>query len=204
MASKVYGYARVSSKEQNLDRQLIALKEYGVDEKNIKYDKQSGKDFNRQSYQLLKNELLREHDTLVIKELDRLGRNKDMIKEEWNELINRGINIEVIDMPIINTSGKSDLEKSLIVNIVFELLTYMAEKERLKIRKRQKEGIDALKERNGGKGIGRPAVEYPSNWKEVYDRLKAKEIKSSEAMQLLEMKKTTFYKLLKKYRNIKS
>lgn len=199
MASKVYGYARVSSKEQNLDRQLIALKEYGVDEKNIKYDKQSGKDFNRQSYQLLKNELLREHDTLVIKELDRLGRNKDMIKEEWNDLVNRGINIEVIDMPIINTSGKSDLEKSLIVNIVFELLTYMAEKERLKIRKRQREGIDALKERNGGKGIGRPAIEYPSNWKEVYDKLKEKEINVKEAMGLLNMKRTSFYKLMKKY-----
>lgn len=201
MASKVYGYARVSSKEQNLDRQLIALKEYGVDEKNIKYDKQSGKDFNRQSYQLLKNELLREHDTLVIKELDRLGRNKDMIKEEWNELINRGINIEVIDMPIINTSGKSDLEKSLIVNIVFELLTYMAEKERLKIRKRQKEGINALRERNGGNGIGRPAIDYPDNWKSVYDKLKAKDIKPKQAMELLKIKKTSFYKLLKSYEN---
>lgn len=200
MASKVYGYARVSSKEQNLDRQLIALKEYGVDEKNIKYDKQSGKDFNRESYQLLKNELLREHDTLVIKELDRLGRNKDMIKEEWNELINRGINIEVIDMPIINTSGKSDLEKSLIVNIVFELLTYMAEKERLKIRKRQKEGIDALKERNGGKGIGRPAIDYPANWEEVYNKLNAKEISVKEAMELLNMKRTSFYKLMKNYK----
>lgn len=199
MASKVYGYARVSSKEQNLDRQLIALKEYGVDEKNIKYDKQSGKDFNRQSYQLLKNELLREHDTLVIKELDRLGRNKDMIKEEWNDLVNRGINIEVIDMPIINTSGKSDLEKSLIVNIVFELLTYMAEKERLKIRKRQKEGIDALRERNGGMGVGRPAIGYPSNWKEVYNRLKRKEIKTKEAMELLKIKRTSFYKLMKEY-----
>ncbi|WP_321835230.1 recombinase family protein [Clostridium butyricum] len=199
MENKVYGYARVSSKEQNLDRQIIALKEYGVEEKNIKYDKQSGKDFNRESYQLLKNELLRENDTLVIKELDRLGRNKDMIKEEWNELINRGINIEVIDMPVINTSGKSDLEKSLIVNIVFELLTYMAEKERLKIRKRQREGIDALKERNGGKGIGRPAIEYPSNWKEVYDKLKEKEINVKEAMGLLNMKRTSFYKLMKKY-----
>ncbi len=148
---------------------------------------------------MLKNELLRENDTLVIKELDRLGRNKDMIKEEWNELINRGINIEVIDMPVINTSGKSDLEKSLIVNIVFELLTYMAEKERLKIRKRQREGIDALKERNGGKGIGRPAIEYPSNWKEVYDKLKEKEINVKEAMGLLNMKRTSFYKLMKKY-----
>lgn len=201
MENKVYGYARVSSKEQNLDRQIIALKNYGVDEKNIKYDKQSGKDFNRESYQLLKNELLRENDTLVIKELDRLGRNKDMIKEEWNDLVNKGINIEVIDMPIINTSGKSDLEKSLIVNIVFELLTYMAEKERLKIRKRQREGIDALKERNGGKGIGRPAIEYPSNWKEVYNRLKRKEIKVKEAMELLKIKKTSFYKLLKIYEN---
>lgn len=199
METKVYGYARVSSKEQNLDRQLIALKEYGVEENNIKFDKASGKDFNREGYQNLKNELLRSGDTLVIKELDRLGRDMNMIKEEWQELIKMGINIVVIDTEILNTQGKSDLEKNLISNIVFELLSYMAEKERQKIKTRQKEGIEALKERNGGKGIGRPSAEYPDNWKGVYDNWKAKNIKANEAIEQLGMKRTTFYKLVKQY-----
>ncbi|BCZ47582.1 DNA recombinase [Clostridium gelidum] len=199
MENKVYGYARVSSKEQNLDRQLIALKEYGVEEKNIKCDKASGKDFNREGYQILKNELLRSGDTLVIKELDRLGRDMNMIKEEWQELIKIGINIVVIDTEILNTQGKSDLEKNLISNIVFELLSYMAEKERQKIKIRQREGIEALKDRNYGKGIGRPSAEYPVNFKEVYNSWKAKEINATKAMETLDLKRTTFYKLVKQY-----
>lgn len=199
MENKIYGYARVSSKEQNLDRQLIALKEYGVNENNIKFDKASGKDFNREGYQQLKNELLRSGDTLVIKELDRLGRDMNMIKEEWQDLIKRGINIVVMDTEILNTQGKSDLEKNLISNIVFELLSYMAEKERQKIKKRQREGIEALKERNGGKGIGRPNAEYPDNWTGIYTNWKAKNIKANEAIEQLGMKRTTFYKLVKQY-----
>lgn len=199
MENKVYGYARVSSKEQNLDRQLIALKEYGVEEKNIKCDKASGKDFNREGYQILKNELLRSGDTLVIKELDRLGRDMNMIKEEWQELIKMGINIVVIDTEILNTQGKSDLEKNLISNIVFELLSYMAEKERQKIKIRQREGIEALKDRNDGKGIGRPSAEYPVNFEAVYNSWKAKEINATKAMDTLALKRTTFYKLVKQY-----
>ena len=126
--SKLYGYARVSSKEQNLDRQIEALKEYGVNERDIITDKQSGKDFNREGYKTLKEQLLRSGDVLVIKELDRLGRNMAQIKEEWNDLQAKEINIVVIDTPILNTEGKSNLEKPLISNIVFELLSYMAEK----------------------------------------------------------------------------
>ena len=199
MSKKIYGYCRVSSKEQNLDRQITALKEYGVEERDIITDKQSGKDFNREGYQSLKNTLLRTGDTLVIKELDRLGRDMQQIKEEWHQLQENGINIVVIDNPILNTEGKTDLEKTLISNIVFELLSYMAEKEREKIRQRQKEGIQALKDRNNGKGIGRPKATFPSNWVEVYEDWKDKKITGVKAMELLELKKNTFYKLVKEY-----
>lgn len=199
--NKTYGYIRVSTKEQNTDRQMEALINYGINERDIIIDKQSGKDFNREGYITLTTQLLRDSDTLVIKELDRLGRNMQQIKEEWNKLQQNNINIVVIDNPILNTEGKSDLEKQLISNIVFELLSYMAEKERIKILSRQREGIEQLKKRNGGKGIGRPAIDYPNNWKEVYGKWKAKEVSGVKAMELLQLKKNTFYKLIKQYEN---
>ncbi|MDZ5149285.1 recombinase family protein, partial [Clostridium perfringens] len=143
---KLYGYARVSTREQNLDRQIEELKKYGIQERDIITDKQSGKDFNRNGYQTLKESLLRKGDTLVIKELDRLGRDMEQIKQEWRALEEAGINLIVLDNPILNTEGKTDLEKKLISNIVFELLSYMAEKERQKIRQRQAEGIKIAQE----------------------------------------------------------
>jgi DNA invertase Pin-like site-specific DNA recombinase len=201
MENKVYGYARVSSKEQNLDRQIIALKEHGVEEKNIKWDKESGKDFDRESYKLLKNELLRSNDILVIKELDRLGRNKGEIKKELDYFKEHHIRVKILNIPttLIDIPEGNDWVIDMVNNILIEVLGAIAEEERLKIRKRQREGIDALKERNGGRGIGRPAIEYPVNWKEVYDKLKGKEINVKEAMGLLNMKRTSFYKLMKKY-----
>ncbi|WWU66693.1 recombinase family protein (plasmid) [Clostridium baratii] len=201
MNRKVYGYARVSSKEQNLDRQIKALENYGVDTRDIISDKQSGKNFDREGYLTLKNILLRPKDTLVITELDRLGRNMSMIKDEWNDLQKKQISIVVLDNPILNTEGKNDLEKNLISNLVFELLAYLAEKEREKIKKRQLEGIEALKIRNGGKGIGRPAIGKPDNWNKVYNMWKEKEITAVAAMELLKLKKNTFYKLVKEHEN---
>jgi len=127
--NKVYGYARVSTKEQNLDRQLLELEKYVINERDIITDKASGKDFNRVGYMSLRDTLLRAGDTLVVKELDRLGRDMNMIKEEWNTLLKKGVDIIVIDTPILNTVGKDSLEKNLISNIVFELLSYMAQKE---------------------------------------------------------------------------
>ncbi|MDE6746474.1 MAG: recombinase family protein, partial [Oscillospiraceae bacterium] len=144
--NRVYGYARVSSKEQNLDRQLEVLKQY-VDERNIITDKQSGKDFERNGYQTLKSQLLRAGDTLYIKELDRLGRDYTQMKKEYAELIDRDINVVIIDTPLLSTADKSDLEKSLISSMVFELFAYLAEKERLKIRSRCAEGIESAKKR---------------------------------------------------------
>ena len=211
---KTYGYTRVSTKEQNLDRQIDGICNY-CKEHNIKIDndreiikeKISGKDFKREGYLALKESLLRPGDTLIIKELDRLGRNMAMIKEEWQDLQKRGIEIVVIDTPILNTVGKTDLEKTLISNIVFELLSYMAEKERLKIRQRQAEGIAAMEIDKNGKRIssktkrviGRPEVEYPSNWKEVYTNWKGEEITAVKAMALTGLKKNSFYNLVKRY-----
>lgn len=204
MKNKTFFYVRVSTKEQNTDRQIEAIKEYcksnniDLNERDIFIDKASGKDFNRESYKALKV-ALREGDTLIIKELDRLGRNMEQIKQEWQELTKAGINIIVIDTPILNTANKTDLEKTLISNIVFELLAYMSEKERLKIKQRQAEGIEALKNKNGGKGIGRPKAEYPKEFEKVYKQWKAEQISAVKAMELLGLKKNTFYKLVKEY-----
>jgi DNA invertase Pin-like site-specific DNA recombinase len=191
----VYGYARVSSNEQHLDRQIEVLTKYGVEDRFIITDKISGKDFSRPGYQVLKNQLLRSGDTLVIKELDRLGRNYEQIKNEWNDLRQMGIDIVVLDMPIASTVDKSDLEKQLIVSIVFELLAYLAEKERVKIKTRQAEGIATAK-KNGVK-FGRPKIEAPDGF--IEEVLKWKEGKQSatEAMRNLGLKRTTFYKLVK-------
>jgi len=196
MSTKTYGYIRVSTKEQNLDRQREAMLDYGVNERDIIEDKQSGKDFNREGYQTLKNSLLRQGDTLVIKELDRLGRNMDMIKTEWHELQNMSIDIIVLETPILNTKSKSDLEKKLISNIVFELLSYMAEKERLKTRARQAEGIANAKK--NGKYKGRKKI-INENFVPVYKQWKAGNITAVKAMEELGMKTNTFYRRVKEY-----
>lgn len=200
MSNKIYGYIRVSSKEQNTDRQKQALLEYGVDERDIIEDKISGKDFNRNGYLPLKNSLLRDGDTLVIKELDRLGRNMDMIKNEWQKIQSNGIDIVVIDTPILNTRNKSGLEKKLIANIVFELLTYMAEKERIKIRKRQAEGIAIAKKNGIYKGRKKIVNE---NFENVYDEWKNGKLTAVKAMEILDMKKSTFYRRVKEYESDK-
>lgn len=192
---RVYGYARVSSNEQHLDRQIEALTKYGVEDRFIITDKISGKDFSRPGYQVLKNQLLRSGDTLVIKELDRLGRNYEQIKNEWNDLRQMGIDIVVLDMPIASTVDKSDLEKQLIVSIVFELLAYLAEKERVKIKTRQAEGIATAK-KNGVK-FGRPKIGAPDGFIEEVRKWKEGKQSATEAMRNLGLKRTTFYKLVK-------
>lgn len=197
MNSKVFGYARVSSREQNLDRQIEALIAYGIEERDIITDKQCGKDFNRLGYMTLKQSLLCLGDTLVFKELDRLGRDYEQIKDEWRELQQKGIDLVVLDTPIINTANKTDLEKNLISNIVFEIMAYTSEKERQKIHQRQREGIDAARERGGH--LGRPKAVYPPEWKAVYARWQSGFITATAAMCELQMKRTTFYKLAALY-----
>lgn len=206
----VFGYVRVSTKEQCEDRQVEAIKEYcqanklELEERNIVIDKQSGKDFNREGYQLLKNYLLRPGDTLIIKELDRLGRNMEQIKQEWQDLINKGINLIVIDTPILNTTARTDLEKKLISNIVFELLSYMAQKERERIKQRQREGIEAA--RKAGKHLGRPRIDLDTlnekqkeSLQHYYRKWKDGLITATEFMQRIGLKRNTFYKIIKQY-----
>ena len=190
---RTYGYARVSSTEQNLDRQVEALLAYGVEERDIITDKQSGKDFQRSGYLALKNQMLRPGDTLVIKEMDRLGRDYSAIKDEWLDIQKMGVDIVIIDMPILNTKEKSDLEKNLICSIVFELLAYTAEKERRKIHTRQAEGIKLALDK--GVKFGRPETTLPENYAEVIGLWRSGSITAVEAMKQLGLKKTTFYKL---------
>lgn len=192
---RVYGYARVSSTEQHLDRQIEALSSYGVEDRHIITDKQSGKDFSRPGYLTLKNQLLRAGDILVIKELDRLGRNYEQIKAEWQDLRQMSIDIVVLDMPILSTADKSDLEKVLIANIVFELLAYLSEKERVKIKTRQAEGIAIAKAK--GVKMGRPEAKLPQGFAEEVRKWQAGEQTATATMQALNLKRTTFYKLVK-------
>lgn len=194
---RTYGYARVSSTDQHLDRQLEALTAYGVNERNIITDKKSGKDFDRPGYIALKTQMLRAGDTLIIKELDRLGRDYNQVKAEWQELNNMGVDIVILDTPILNTKEKTDLEKSLISSIVFELLAYLAEKERRKIKTRQAEGIAAGKAR--GVKFGRPAATAPLSFDAECARWRAGEQTAVETMKRLGLKRTTFYKLVQQW-----
>lgn len=195
MNNKIFGYVRISSKEQNVSRQMTALIEYGINERDIFIDKQSGKDFNREQYQLLKMSL-RENDLLVIKSIDRLGRNYNMVINEWKE-ITKDIkaDIKVLDMPILDTRNNKELLGNVISDIVLSLLSYVAEQERDFIRQRQKEGIDnAIRK---GRRFGRPRINIPHNFYEVVNRRNNGAISTKEAIKELNLKPNTFYNLLK-------
>lgn len=195
MKNKIFGYARVSSKEQNVERQLVAFKEYGIEERDIYIDKQSGKDFNREQYNTLKH-ILRENDLLVIKSIDRLGRNYEMIVNEWKDITkNIKADIVVIDMPLLDTRKNKDLLGTFISDLVLQILGYVAEQERTFIKQRQKEGISVAK--NNGVKFGRPKIEKPLNFDDVVLKWKNNEIKTKEAMKLLGLKPNTFYNLIK-------
>ena len=196
MDSRTYYYARVSSKEQNLDRQIAAFQALGAQEREIITDKESGKNLDRAGYQALKNTILRRGDTLVVKSLDRLSRNKTDIKNELQYFKDNGIRLKVIDLP----TTMMDLPKGqewvfeMVNNILIEVLGTIAEQERETIRKRQAEGIEAAKQK--GKKLGRPALAFPDNWQSVYDSWQSGEITAKTAMELTNMKRTSFYKLV--------
>ena len=162
--------------------------------RDIITDKVSGKDFARPGYLALKTQMLRPGDVLTIKELDRLGRNYEQMKVEWQELQQMGIDIVILDMPILNTKEKSDLEKSLIANIVFELLAYTAEKERQKIKTRQAEGISVAK--NRGVKFGRPSAALPDGFEAECVKWREGRQSAIQTMRRLGLKRTTFYKLV--------
>lgn len=195
MKNKIFGYARVSSKEQNEKRQLEAFKEFNIDERDIYIDKQSGKDFNRNQYNILKN-ILRENDVLVIKSIDRLGRNYNMIIDEWKDITkNIKADIVVIDMPLLDTRKNKDLLGTFISDLILQILSYVAEQERTFIKQRQKEGIASAK--SNGVKFGRPKIEKPDNFDIVVSQWKNKEIKTKEALELLDLKPNTFYTMVK-------
>jgi len=195
MNTKKSGYVRVSSKDQNEARQIEAMKEQGIEERDIFIDKQSGKDFSRDKYQALKS-CLREGDILYIHSLDRFGRNKDEIEKEWKE-ITKDIkaDIVILDMPLLDTTKHKDSMGSFISDLVLQILSWMAEEERKKIKQRQREGIDvALKQ---GVRFGRPKTEATEEFYQAYGKWKAGEITATKAIEEAGMKRTTFYKLVK-------
>ena len=165
LSGTIYGYIRVSTKEQNEDRQMIALREVGVPEKNIFMDKQSGKDFNRPQYRKLLRKLKKD-DLLYIKSIDRLGRNYEEILQQWRYLTkDKGIDIVVLDMPLLDTRRGKDLMGTFLSDIVLQVLSFVAENERTNIRQRQAEGIAAAKAR--GVRFGRPEKEIPDDFEEI-------------------------------------
>lgn len=203
MDVRKFGYIRVSSKDQNEGRQIEAMKERGIDERDIFIDKQSGKDFNRDQYQLLKR-IMRKGDVLYIHSLDRFGRNKEKILEEWNDIIkNIQADIIVTDMPLLDTTQYKDSLGTLIADLVLQILSWMAEEERKRIRTRQREGIDLALQ--NGVAFGRPKATVTEEFKQVYHRWKNGEMTAVKAMEELGIKKTTFYKLVKEHeRDLKS
>ena len=197
MTTKTFAYCRVSTNEQNEDRQVKAMLDLGINERDIFIDKCSGKNFERPQYQALKIQL-RKGDILVVKSIDRLGRNYKQICDEWREITNDiKANIKVLDMPLLDTTKTDGLIGEVISDIVLQLLSYVAEQERSFINQRQSEGIKNAKEK--GVRFGKPPIEYPNNWNEVYTIWQNKEITAREAMKRLNLKPTSFYKLAKKY-----
>jgi len=195
---QTYGYVRVSSADQNEDRQLLALEELGVPSSNIFIDKQSGKDFDRPNYLKLRK-VLHEGDLLYIKSIDRLGRNYNEIQNQWRILTKeKGIDIVVIDMPLLDTRMCKDLIGTFISDVVLQLLSFVAHNERENIRQRQAEGIAVAKLK--GVRFGRPEKPVPDNFGELVKQWERKQIKTSEILLLCDMSRSTFYIRLKEYR----
>lgn len=193
--NKTFGYVRVSTKEQNEERQVKALLESGIEEQYIFIDKESGKDFNRNQYQLLKM-ALRENDLLVIKSIDRLGRSYNLIINEWRDITqNIRADIKVLDMPMLDTTQHKNLLGTFISDLILQVLSYVAEQERTFIKQRQKEGIAIAKDK--GIKFGRPKIEKPHNFDYVISKWKKKEMTAKVAMEELELKPNVFYKLVK-------
>ncbi|MDD6060426.1 MAG: recombinase family protein [Ruminococcus sp.] len=195
MYNSIYGYARVSTREQNEDRQIEALTKFGVPEQNIIIDKASGKDSEREGYQYLKRQILRKGDTLVIKELDRLSRNKTDIKRELEEFRVLGIRVKILDIPTTLTDFPSDQAwvLEMINAILIEVLGAIAENERNKIRARQREGIAAAKKKNVR--FGRPPKSLPQNWQQILAEVRNENKKPVEAIRELGISRSYFYKL---------
>ena len=196
----VYGYIRVSSKDQKEDRQQIALKEVGVESQNMYVDKQSGKDFNRPQYKKMLRKLKKD-DLLYIKSIDRLGRNYEEILQQWRILTKeRGVDIVVLDMPLLDTRRGKDLMGTFLSDIVLQVLSFVAENERTNIKQRQSEGIAAAKAQ--GIKFGRPPLPLPDNFYEVHKAWRSKKITLKQAAEACNMPVGTFYGKARKFENV--
>jgi len=198
----IYGYIRVSSKDQNEDRQIIALHEAGVDEKNIFMDKQSGKDFNRPQYKKLVRKL-KTGDLLYILSIDRLGRNYAEIQNQWRILTKEiGVDICVIDMPLLDTRNGKDLMGTFIADLVLQILSFVAQSERENIKKRQEEGIAAAKAK--GVHMGRPVKNAPDNFGELVKQWEKKTLPLEQILRECNISEATFYRRLRESRLVES
>ena len=198
MDCRTYYYARVSSTQQHLDRQLECFRSLGANEREIICDKESGKDLNRTGYQALKNTILRKGDTLVIKSLDRLSRNKLDIRNELQYFRDNGIRLRIVDLPttMMELPEGQEWVFDMVNNILIEVLGTIAEQERITIKASQAEGIAAAKKKNVR--FGRPPVQLPENWNSVYASWENGSITAKNAMEQLNLKRSSFYKLVKR------
>lgn len=200
MKKNVYGYVRVSTRDQNVERQLIALEKMGIVRSAIFVDHQSGKDFQRPAYQRMVKKL-KPGDVMVTKSIDRLGRNYEEIKEQWRILTKEiGADIIIQDMPLLDTTKSRDLLGNFISDIVLQLLSFVAENERNNIRTRQAEGIAAAKKR--GVRFGKPAIPIPDNFSELYKRWEQGAISINEFAQHCNMGRSTIYKRIGEYKGV--
>ena len=195
---KIYGYVRVSSKDQNEERQMVAMKQAGVPDQNTFVDKQSGKSFDRPEYLKLK-EMLKEGDLVYILSIDRLGRNYEEIQNQWRILTKEiKVDICVIDMPLLDTRNGKDLMGTFIADLVLQILSFVADNERTNIRKRQEQGIAAA--RANGVRFGRPETPVPDNFGEIVKKWEKGKLKFEEAIKECDMSQATFYRRLREYR----
>jgi len=201
--TRVHGYIRVSSREQNEARQLAELKKLGIADRDMYIDKVSGKDFNRPEYKRLLN-VVRKGDLIVVLSIDRLGRDYSEVQEQWRYITQElGANIKVLDMPLLDTSTNSQsIDSKFVADLVLQILSYVAQKERENTKYRQRQGIDAMPiDENGkrvsaktGRPVGKPRAVKPDNWQEVYADWRANKITAVKAMEILGLKPNTFYK----------
>lgn len=194
-----YGYIRVSSRDQNEDRQMDAMLGLGLCRKNIYMDKQSGKDFNREQYKKMVRRI-RKDDLIYVKSIDRLGRNYEEIQNQWRFLTKeKGVDIVVLDMPLLDTRRGKDLMGTFLSDIVLQVLSFVAENERINIRQRQAEGIAAAKAR--GVRFGRPVIETPEDFPQIVRLWERKEITFTEALERSGFSESTFYRKVRIYRS---
>lgn len=199
MDNRQFGYVRVSSKDQNEARQISVLLDFGISERDIYIDKQSGKDFNRTQYQVLLNNI-RMGDLVVFLSLDRMGRNYTEIQEQWKYITTTlGADIKILDMPLLDTREEGNsLDRRFMCDLILQILAYVAEKERANIRSRQAQGIASAKANNVK--FGRPEVVRPENWDEIYNLWISGQITATSAIKQLGLKRSTFYNMVRKER----